>query len=241
MIFSKLIPGFIRKGFQNWVKKKYQFKEYGHHYAEFLEKRKEEDRHIPKPDLDEKHIRNLKVLTNRKELLKLLPKNAVCSEIGVNEGEFSKEILDATAPQKFHLVDAWGDAARYHDGLKLMVREKFNKEISTGQVEVNVGFSTDKLKEFSDHYFDWVYLDTDHSYAVTAAELKILKDKVKPGGIIAGHDYIVGNWVGDCRYGVIEAVHELCVYDNWELIYITINKNEMPSFAIKKISSNAGS
>jgi len=238
MILSKLIPGSLRQSFQSWVKKKYHFKEYAQHYAEFLEKRKNDDSKIPKPDLAEKHIKNLKVLTDRSELLKLLPKNAVCSEIGVNEGEFSQQILNITLPQKFHLVDAWGDPARYHDGLKLMVHEKFANEINAGQVEVNVGFSTVKLKEFADHYFDWVYLDTDHSYSVTADELRILKDKVKPGGIIAGHDYIVGNWVGDCRYGVIEAVHELCLYDNWELLYITINKNEMPSFAIRKIQDN---
>ncbi len=91
------------------------------------------------------------------------------------------------------------------------------------------------LQNFPGHSFDWVYLDTYHSYQVTADELLLLKDKVKIDGIIAGHDYIIGNWIRDCRYGVIEAVHEFCFKQNWELIYITINKNEMPSFAISRI------
>jgi hypothetical protein len=134
-----------------------------------------------------------------------------------------------------HLIDAWGDPKRCPDGLKILVKEKFEKEIKEGIVEMNIGFPTEVLKNFPDHDFDWVYLDTDHTYKVTADELNILKSKVKVDGIISGHDYIIGNWVGDCRYGVIEAVHELCVKDNWELLYLTVNKNEVPSFAINKI------
>jgi hypothetical protein len=70
---------------------------------------------------------------------------------------------------------------------------------------------------------------------VTIEELWILKDKVKPHGIVAGHDYTLGNWADDCRYGVIEAVHELCVKDNWELRYITNETNQFRSFAVKKL------
>lgn len=50
---------------------------------------------------------------------------------------------------------------------------------------------------------------------------------------VAGYDYVIGNWVEGYRYGVIEAVHELCVNDDWGLLYIIANFNESPSFAIK--------
>lgn len=239
MKFSSLIPKSLRKIFRETVKRKYGYFEdpnsYNYFYSAFLDRRKAIEEEIPRIDLEAKHIQNLKVLVDRKELLKCMPQNATCSELGVNEGDFSEQILQFTTPRKLHLIDAWGDETRYHDGLKIKVQDKFSEDLETGTVEVNIGFSTDILKTFSNHYFDWVYLDTDHTYKVTAAELNILKDKVKPNGIIAGHDYIIGNWVGDCRYGVIEAVNELCVKDNWELIYITINKNEMPSFAIRRI------
>lgn len=228
--FIKIIPTFVKK-----IYSIFRRNEYAIWYDNFILNRYEYEKHIPKYDLQQKHIQNLQILLNREYLLKSLPKNAICAEIGVNEGDFSTMILKHTMPQKLHLVDVWGDPSRYHDGLKDLVKDKFKNEIEQKLVEINIGYSTKILKEFPNHYFDWVYLDTDHSYKVTADELAILKEKVKPDGIITGHDYIIGNWAGDCRYGVIEAVHELCVCDNWELLFLTINKNEMPSFAIRRI------
>lgn len=201
----------------------------------FLKQRQKIESKIPSVDLEQKHIENLKVIVNREQLLSLLPQQGICAEIGVDKGEFSELILKITKPRKLHLVDAWGDSNRYHDGLKLIVEDTFKDEIKENLVEINLGYSTDVLAKMPDDYFDWVYIDTDHSYKTTAQELKILNKKVKPGGIICGHDYIMGNWVGSVRYGVMEAVHEFCLQYNWELLYLTINKNEMPSFSIRRI------
>ncbi len=234
-MIRRIIPGKVKKIVREFIKKSFHFKDYDEHYQEYSLAKKINEETIPKLDLQNKHIKNIEVILNREELLARLPKNKVCAEIGVNQGVFSEQIIKLTHPSKLHLIDAWGDADRYHDGLKLVVEDKFADKIKTGQVEINVGFSTSVLKNMPDNYFDWVYLDTDHSYKVTVQELNVLKDKVKPDGIIAGHDYIIGNWAGDIRYGVIEAVSELCINSNWEMIFLTINKNEMPSFAIKKI------
>jgi hypothetical protein len=204
---------------------------------EAKEIRAAEERSLPKFELQPKHIQNAKLLLNRQQLLQSFPSNKVCAEIGVDKGEFSELILKIASPSKLHLIDAWGDAARYHDGLKLLVREKFCREIAQKRVEINVGVSTDVLPSFPDRYFDWVYLDTEHSYPVTAAELALLKNKVKRDGIIAGHDYSMGNWVAGLRYGVIEAVHELCAREDWEIIYLTCETQQPRSFAIRKIIS----
>ena len=69
---------------------------------------------------------------------------------------------------------------------------------------------------------------------LTAAELRAYAPKLKPGGIMAGHDYSMGNWVKGFRYGVIEAVHEFCVEHDWELRYLTVQRLERPSFAISR-------
>lgn len=234
---NSLLPKKLKVALRKIVNKKYWSAGYTDLYNEFkliFQKEREKiERQIPKADLQQKHIKNLRMLLNRNDLLMELPKNATCAEIGVDQGEFSEQILKVTQPKKLHLVDAWGDESRYHDGLKLQVAEKFAKEIKADKVEINIGFSHVVLKNMPDSYFDWVYLDTDHSYNTTARELNILNKKVKPGGIICGHDYNMGNWVGNIRYGVIEAVHEFCLNYNWELIYITINEREMPSFAIR--------
>jgi hypothetical protein len=201
----------------------------------FYTQREKEDNAIPKIDLKTQNIRNLKSLVNRDELLKNMPVNAVVAEIGVDEGEFSRRILKITDPQKLHLIDSWAENTRYHIGLKSLVEDKFKKELSEGKVALDVGLSTSILKQYPDHYFDWVYLDTDHSYETTRKELAILKQKVKPDGIIAGHDYSIGNWISGQRYGVVEAVNEFCVMEKWEILFLTVETDQYRSFAIKQL------
>ncbi|MCB8999471.1 MAG: class I SAM-dependent methyltransferase [Bacteroidales bacterium] len=193
------------------------------------------EKKIPKQELNKKHISSLKPLLNREELLKNLPKNGIVAELGVDKGEFSKLIFDITSPSKLHLVDYWGDE-RYNQEIKKQVEEKFTKEISENKIEINLGLSTEVVQVFKDEYFDWIYIDTDHTYKGTKKELELYSKKIKPGGIIAGHDFIKGNWKSMFRYGVIEAVYEFCVKYDWEIIYLTLENGSHPSFAIRKIN-----
>lgn len=68
---------------------------------------------------------------------------------------------------------------------------------------------------FEDSFFDWVYIDTDHSYCTTWNELLLCNKKVKPDGLIVGHGFCTGNVVTPVPYGVIEAVNKFCVEYNW--------------------------
>ena len=200
------------------------------------DKRLSELSKIPKTKLESKHINNLKFILDRQELLSRMQKSGVCAEIGVANGDFSKDIFNTTNPQKLHLIDSW-DSERYGKELMNNVKSTFNTQIESGYVEVNRGFSTVVLQSFQDEYFDWVYIDTDHSYNTTNQELLICKDKVKDNGVIAGHDFHIGNWVTGYKYGVIEAVYEFCVLYNWEIIYLT-SDIEYASFAIKRIPAD---
>jgi hypothetical protein len=191
---------------------------------------------IPKYTLSQKHLNSLKALENRKALLELLPKNGIVAELGVNKGDFSRQIIDICQPKKLHLVDIW-NSERYHMGLKLEIENKFSSEFEKGQMIINYGLSTDVAGDFQNEYFDWIYIDTEHTYKCTIAELEKYAPKIKPGGIIAGHDYMMGNWTNLVRYGVIEAVYEFCFKNNWEIIYITMDIQEYQSFAIKKIQN----
>lgn len=196
--------------------------------------RQQRESDIPKIPLEMRHVENCNLLLNREELLKLMKKNAVVAEIGVDEGKFSKRIHDITRPTKFHLIDMWG-TDRFHDGKFEAVKSYFEEEIDKGAVEIHKTMSTNAAQEFEDGYFDWIYIDTDHSYETTRDELQLYAPKMKPDGIIAGHDYRMGNWISMYRYGVIEAVHEFCVNYNWELVYLTAEPTESQSFAIRKI------
>jgi predicted O-methyltransferase YrrM len=223
-ILKKILPGFIRKNIRNIFA------------AEIKKERAEILKNIPHFDLQEIHIKNLRVLPNRLNLLEVLPKQGIVAEIGVNKGAYSKEIIFRTAPKKLHLIDAW-DTDRFHDGIQKLVENTFKDEIESGVVEINRGYSTKVGSQFPDGYFDWIYLDTDHSYKLTKNELVLYADKMKPGGVIAGHDFVMGNWRDGIRYGVMEAVYEFCVLYDWELIYLTIESTNSSSFAIRKIGN----
>lgn len=194
-----------------------------------------QSRVIPKAELSAVHIANLKVVIDRDAFLQALPKGGIVAEAGVDHGDFSERILAITKPQKLHLIDIWG-SKRYHAALQGHVRARFARELESGQVEIDLGLSTEVLQRYPDAYFDWIYIDTDHGYTVTAAELAIARTKVKPGGIIAGHDYVTGNWDGGVRYGVVEAVHEFCVKHDWELILLTHETDRHLSFAIRAMT-----
>lgn len=197
-------------------------------------RREAEDARLPRTPLEAKHIANLRVLPDRHRMLDLLPKGAIVAEIGVDEGVFTEQILNRTSPRKLHLIDSWA-TERFHTGLKLAIEEKFSARIAEGSLAVHRGLSTEVLSTFEDGYFDWVFIDTNHQYGTTRDELALAERKVKAGGIIAGHDYTLGNWVKGLRYGVIEAVREFCVRRDWEFIYQTCEPDGFHSFALRKL------
>lgn len=184
--------------------------------------------------LEQCHVENAKLLANRELMLTLLPQNAICAEIGVDMGNFTEKILQSANPKKLHLIDFWG-TERYGTSKKDLVSNKFAAEIKNGTIEMNLGYSTEVLPQFPDHYFDWLYIDTDHSYPTTLAELYLSAKKVKQGGLITGHDFTVGYWINGVKYGVIEAVYEFCVKEGWEIVYLTCEANDHRSFALRKI------
>jgi len=187
------------------------------------------------PEIKYKHVQNGKLLENREQFLSLFPQNGIVAELGVDHGDFSRKILDVNLPSKLHLVDVW-QSDRYPERLFHEVSQKFQKEILAGKVIINRGLSTQVGRQFPDAYFDWIYIDTAHSYKVTKAELEMYRPKIKNGGIIAGHDFIVGEIDVPWKYGVIEAVYEFCKVYHWEIIYLTMERGISPSFAIKEIS-----
>ncbi|WP_235954649.1 class I SAM-dependent methyltransferase [Cyclobacterium salsum] len=188
---------------------------------------------MPVPEIGYDHLKNGKLLATREQLLALLPKNGVVAELGVDHGDFSRRILDINQPAKLHLIDVW-KSERYPEHLFHKVIQKFQTEIKEGKVVINRGLSTEVVDQFPDQYFDWIYIDTVHDYRITKLELEEYKPKIKDGGIIAGHDFIVGEIDVPWKYGVIEAVYEFCNEHNWEIIYLTMERSISPSFAIQK-------
>jgi len=208
----------------------------GEHFQRKLRTvRDKQEARLPNTSLSQAHVESCELLADRSVLLSRLPNNGVVAEIGVSEGDFSSEILSRTDPDTLHLIDWWKTSGHSH-GFE-MVQSRFESEIEKEKVEVHRGLSTDVADHFPANYFDWIYIDTDHSYETTRDELQKYAPKVKSGGIIAGHDYMMANWKGAYRYGVVEAVHEFCECHDWKLIYLTADVNEHRSFAIQSMEA----
>jgi predicted O-methyltransferase YrrM len=194
----------------------------------------ERQAHPPQRELSAKHLVHAQLLPDRYHMLSYFPKHAVVLELGVNDGDFSGHIMRRITPHRLHLVDTWS-TERYREN-KSTVLHTFREHIHTGQVVVHTGYSTSVASHFPDSYFDVIYIDTSHDYDTTKTELTSYLPKMKPGGIIAGHDFTQGNWDTGLRYGVREAVREFCVIHDWEFIFLTMESNDYPSFAIRKIT-----
>jgi len=188
---------------------------------------------LPRTHLKMLHTEECRVLPNRRQLLEKLPHGGVVAEVGVAGGDFSAEILARNKPAKLHLIDAWSSkrcAAQLDK-----VKSRFQSELKTGRVAITQGLSTDVLPTFPDHYFDWVYIDTDHSFETTLAELTLCHTKVKQDGRIAGHNFSAGNVVTPMPYGVIEACLKYCVDFGWRFEFLTVEFSGNPSFALMRI------
>jgi predicted O-methyltransferase YrrM len=188
---------------------------------------------MPAVDLDNCHTENCRLLGDRRELLKRMPRNAVAAEIGAAFGDFTEEITKLARPARLHLIDAW-EADRYQSGLDA-IRQKFPEDIAADRIILTQGLSTDILERFDDDYFDWVYIDTDHSYGTTRQELALSARKVKKDGLIAGHDFCTGNVVKALPYGVIQACAEFCVTFGWQYHYLALDPMGHFSFCLKRI------
>jgi predicted O-methyltransferase YrrM len=171
---------------------------------------------------------NTELLADRGELLEKLPSGGTVAEVGVETGNFATEIHSVTDPDRLHLVDIWD----YTENMAV-VEEKFAEEIDAGRVELHREDSIEALAGFDDGYFDWVYIDTSHFYERTLEELRLSSQKVRDDGVIAGHDYCVGNLPEERQYGVIPAVHQFCVESDYELRYLTLESHGHSSFALE--------
>ncbi len=172
-------------------------------------------------------------LKSREQLISLLPKEAVVAEIGVLRGDFSSQILELTKPEHLFLIDCWDLCDFFEAGLSdyQLVVSKFD---NNPKVSIIKNTSSEAAKNFPDNYFDWVYIDANHSYDAVKNDLETWFPKVKNGGFISGHDYFVPGTPGTPNYYsylVVPAVNEFVAKYNLEITYLT--NEPIASYAIQ--------
>lgn len=125
-------------------------------------------------------------------------KRIIGCEIGVDAGRHSKSLLSNLNLSEFYLIDPYLPYDDYrreqlvHIGQKVQDKKKM-KAMSRLNHLKNVKFifedSTVCHDSFPDDFFDFVYIDGNHSKEYIRADLYNYFKKVKPGGIIGGHDF----------------------------------------------------
>jgi len=64
--------------------------------------------------------------------------------------------------------------------------------------------TTEAASTIPDNRFDFVFIDADHTYEGVKADIENWKPKVRPGGMVIGHDYNPRDFPG-----VVKAVNEI--------------------------------
>ena len=146
-------------------------------------------------------------MNNRIDLLDFIQKDIepfLSAEIGVFRGEFSEQILRAMPQTDLVMVDLWKHQKEdvYRDSSNL-TNYKFKKAKAECEKRVSI-FNTGKTfvqedsakasSRFANSSFDFIYIDGNHSYDGTKADIEAWYPKLRRGGYFAGHDY--DNYIG---------------------------------------------
>ena len=80
-----------------------------------------------------------------------------------------------------------------------------------GKFTIQRTTSVAAAKHYTDGFFDLVFIDANHDYDAVHADIEAWMPKVKPGGLLLGHDYYTT--ANNPFPGVRQAVKELCLPD----------------------------
>jgi predicted O-methyltransferase YrrM len=141
-------------------------------------------------------------------------------EIGVRTGEYSQYLLQNTNLDVLYSLDLFP-----YPNMLPMTAHKLNPfgerskiiQASTPEYAVN----------FADDFFDFIYIDANHTYEAVKKDLITWWPKLKRGGLFCGDDYTELVNPGEGKYGVVQAVNEF-VQEYDQDLYVTGAGNNTP-------------
>lgn len=149
-------------------------------------------------------------------------------EVGCAEGFFSADMLRWNLGNHF-MVDNWGtiegssgdgtNPQEWHDKNYTDAMNRVLPEFSS-RVTVLRGLSGEMAKHVVDDSVALCYVDCLHTYEGVKADIEAWYPKVKPGGVMAFHDY------ENTSYGVKQAVNEFAAANGLEVHFIAEDKPE---------------
>ena len=137
-------------------------------------------------------------------------------EVGVAAGEYSEVIMNLNPQlEQMYGVDPYVPYSGYKDFARLGTFDSLERNAHARldkytNYKFVKKFSLEASEDFKDNSLDFVYIDGNHSEPWVSQDIKIWANKVKPGGIVSGHDYarIKGNELEDSKnWAVIPAIN----------------------------------
>jgi predicted O-methyltransferase YrrM len=120
---------------------------------------------------------------NRKRLVQLFGEWGLRrgAEIGVDGGTFADYMFKVIPDLELIGVDPWArDQGKRQQAWKTLKEQAWKRMHMT---------SEEAAPQIPDASLDFVYIDGDHRFDFVMLDLILWDRKVKPGGMVAGHDY----------------------------------------------------
>lgn len=165
-------------------------------------------------------------------------------EIGTHRGEFAKVLLDSWNGKKLHCVDPWTVPEGYEDQAKLLWGGATNRQedfevaktlhdFHPGRVEFYAMRSEDALTQLVLNSLDFVYVDGDHRQDYVFHDLVTWWHMLKPGGVLAGHDWIQPgeshSWAAEIQQALHQFVEDKLVDDSINLdVELIVEEGNLP-------------
>lgn len=113
-------------------------------------------------------------------------------EIGTLSGRFAQVLLEANPELTLWCVDPWkpypdliGNKENFDDA-----ESEARRRLASYNAHLLKMTSMQAIEQFEDNELDFVYIDGAHDFINVALDLRYWSDKVRSGGIIAGHDFV---------------------------------------------------
>lgn len=192
-------------------------------------------------------LSNCRVLPDRENLLALLPQGKSWCEVGVGIGDFSKEVLEKCKVSTYYAIDMFSlydaslpqdaDVRRKFRGMNIFnyYRERFNIQIESGVMEILRGDRVDMLSHLPPKGVDIFSVNFNRDYKSLMNELSVIGEKIANDGIIVISDYIMGNWLTEINYGVVQAANDFMIRGKWEMMYFVLHEGMFCDIAIRKL------
>lgn len=149
--------------------------------------------------------------SRRREFIQMLAERKVVRgvEVGTDHGQYAQQLCEGIPDLQLTCIDPYMpyiEGSEVHDQANVdQIYEEATKRLAPYDTALIRSTSMKAVVVYPDNHFDFAFIDGNHEYKYVKEDITEWTKKVKPGGIVCGHDYKEDP---TRKYGVIQAVQE---------------------------------